>query len=193
MIFGGPEQAIFGVAMTQMGKYYGLPVYINVGLTDSKRPDGQAGLEAGITLAMGAAAGADIFGHMGICGVDQATSLDMLVFQCQVIAFVESMLREIDFTDDAIGLAEIEAVGPGGSFIDRDHTAEHFRRELHFPRLLDRQYYQAWMDSGVKSMEQRCAEFKAKTLAGYESLPLNGEVAKVLNDIVRNARTQLVK
>lgn len=191
MIFGGPEQAIFGAAMTQMGKFYGLPVYINVGLTDSKRPDGQAGLEAGITLAMGAAAGADIFGHMGICGVDQATSLDMLVFQCQVIAYAESMVREVDFTDDAVGLKEIEAVGPGGTFIDRDHTAEHFRRELHFPRLLDRQYYQAWMDSGAKTMEQRCAEFKAKTLAGYESLPLNGKVANELDDIVRNARTQL--
>ena len=73
LIFAGPEQAIFGVAMTQMGKHYGLPVYINVGLTDSKRPDAQAGLEAGVTLAFGAAAGADIFGHMGICGVDQAT------------------------------------------------------------------------------------------------------------------------
>ena len=73
MIFAGPEQAIFGVAMTQMGKSYGLPVYINVGLTDSKRPDAQAGLEAGVTLALGAAAGADVFGHMGISGVDQAS------------------------------------------------------------------------------------------------------------------------
>ncbi|MCX6026822.1 MAG: trimethylamine methyltransferase family protein, partial [Chloroflexi bacterium] len=39
LIFAGPEQAIFGVAMTQMGKHYGLPVYVNSGLTDSKRPD----------------------------------------------------------------------------------------------------------------------------------------------------------
>ena len=188
MIFGGPEQAIFGVAMTQMGKHYGLPVYINVGLTDAKRPDGQAGLEAGITLAMGAAAGADIFGHMGICGVDQATSLDMLVFQCQVIAFVESMMRDIDFTDEAIGLKEIDAAGPGGTFIDRDHTAEHFRRELHFPRLLDRQYYQAWADSGAKTMEQRCAEFKVQKLAKHVSPPLDDKMAVELDRIVLNAR-----
>ncbi len=57
--------------MTQLGKSYGLPVYINVGLTDSKLPDAQAGLEAGISLACGAMAGADIFGHLGICGADQ--------------------------------------------------------------------------------------------------------------------------
>jgi len=142
-------------------------------------------------LAMGAAAGADIFGHMGICGVDQATSLDMLVFQCQVIAYVESILREIDCTDEALGLAEIEAIGPGGTFIDRDHTAEHFRKELYFPRFLDRQYYQAWMDSGAKTIEQKCAEFKARTLAGHVSLPLNDEFAAELENIVKNARKDL--
>lgn len=188
MIFGGPEQAILGVAMTQMGKFYGLPVYINVGLSDSKLPDGQAGLEAGITLAMGAAAGADIFGHMGICGVDQATSLDMLVFQCQVISYVESMMREIDCTDDVLGLAEIEAVGPGGTFIDRDHTAEHFRGELFFPRLLDRQYYQAWMDSGAKSMKQRCEEFKSQTLSRHVVPPPSDDVVAELDHIVLSAR-----
>ena len=58
MIFGGPEQAAFGVAMAEMGKHYGLPVYVNSGLTDAKRPDAQAGLEIGITLSLAAAAGA---------------------------------------------------------------------------------------------------------------------------------------
>ena len=37
--------------MAQLAHFYGLPVYINVGLTDSKLPDAQAGLEAGVTLA----------------------------------------------------------------------------------------------------------------------------------------------
>jgi len=150
MIFAGPEQAIFGVAMTQMGKRYELPVYINVGLTDAKRPDAQAGLETGITLVLGAAAGADIFGHMGISGVDQASSLDMLVMQSELIDYVESVLREIDLSDEAFGLGVIAQTGPGGTFIDKPHTAEHFRRELWFPRLLDRDYYQAWLDAGAK-------------------------------------------
>lgn len=88
MIFSGPEQAIFGVAMTQMGKYYRLPVYINVGLTDSKQPDAQAGLEIGITLALGISAGADIFGHMGICGVGQATHFSEV--------FPEKIKKEFD-------------------------------------------------------------------------------------------------
>lgn len=191
MIFSGPEQAIFGVAMTQMGKHYGLPVYVNVGLTDSKRPDAQAGLESGITLAFAAAAGADIFGHMGISGVDQASSLDMLVMQNEVISYVESTMREIDLSDDAIGLAEIEAVGPGGNFIDRDHTAEHFRRELYFPKLLDRSYYQQWIDEGAKSMEERCRARKEEILQTHEPEPVSPELEKALGEIVAAARKSL--
>lgn len=191
MIFSGPEQAIFGVAMTQMGKHYGLPVYINVGLTDSKRPDAQAGLEAGVTLAFGAAAGADVFGHMGISGVDQASSLDMLVFQDEVISYVESTMREIDLSDDAIGLSEIEAAGPGGTFIDRDHTAEHFRRELWFPRLLDRSYYQQWMDEGARSTEERCRERTEEILRSHQPEPVSEELGRALDEICAAARAEL--
>ena len=65
MVFAGPEQALMAVGMVEMAKLYGLPCYINVGLTDSKVPDAQAGLESGMTLLLGALAGADIFGHLG--------------------------------------------------------------------------------------------------------------------------------
>jgi len=191
MIFSGPEQAIFGVAMTQMGKHYGLPVYINVGLTDAKRPDAQAGLEAGITLALGAAAGADIFGHMGISGVDQASSLDMLVMQEEIITYVESMLREVDFSDEAFGLEVIAEAGPGGTFIDRMHTAQHFRRELWFPRLLDRDYYQAWLDGGARSMEERCRERKEQLLADHDVEPPAPELAREFERIAASARRNL--
>jgi len=188
MIFCGPEQAIFGVAMTQMGKHYGLPVYINVGLTDSKRPDAQAGLEAGVTLALGAAAGADIFGHMGICGVDQATSLDILALQNEIIGYVESTMRGLDLSDEALGLDVIDEVGPGGNFIDTVHTAEHFRRELWFPRLLDREYYQAWLDAGATSTEDRCRAETKRILSEHEVEPVPADLDRALTDIVEAAK-----
>ena len=191
LIFSGPEQAIFGVAMTQMGKYYDLPVYINVGLTDSKRPDAQAGLEAGTTLMLGAAAGADIFGHMGISGVDQASSLDMLVMQNEIISYVESVMRDIDFSDDAFGRDVIEQVEPGGTFIDQMHTARHFRKELWFPKLLDRHYYQAWLDGGASAMEDRCKAMKDQILRSHQPEPLDEGVDRVIDAIVTAARKDL--
>ncbi|MFC1537251.1 trimethylamine methyltransferase family protein [Gemmatimonadota bacterium] len=192
LIFCGPEQAIFGVGMTQMGKRYGLPVYINVGLTDSKRPDAQAGLEAGVTLALGAAAGADIFGHMGISGVDQASSLDMLVLQAETISYVESLCRRIDFSDEALGLDIIEEVGPGGTFIDNMHTVEHFRKELWSPKMLDRDYYQAWLDQGASSTEDRCRSRKEDILASHTVEPVSPELERALDEIVDAAKNELI-
>jgi len=188
MIFGGPEQAIFGVALTQMGKSYGLPVYINVGLTDAKCPDAQAGLEAGITLMLGAAAGADIFGHMGICGVDQGASLDMLVLQDEIIAYVESAMRPLILDDDILGLEAIEAGVATGRFLDQEHTVRHFRRELWFPRLLDRRYFQEWMDRGARRMEERCRDRRKALLAGPGVDPLPPEQDREISRILAAAR-----
>jgi trimethylamine--corrinoid protein Co-methyltransferase len=191
MIFSGPEQAIFGVAMTQMGKYHGLPVYINVGLSDAKRPDAQAGLEAGMTLVLGAAAGADIFGHMGICGDDQATSLDMLVLQNEIISYVESVMRTMEFNDDTFGFDVIAEAGPKGNFIDKMHTAEHFRQELWFPKLLDRNFYSAWAEKGATSFEDRGREYKKHILAHYQPGPLDPKLEKELGRIVKAAEREL--
>ncbi len=191
LIFCGPEQALLAVAMTQLGKRLGLPVYINVGLTDSKCVDAQAGLEAGITLACGAAAGADIFGHMGICGVDQATSLDVLMMQHELIGFVERMMRGVELSDETLGLDVIAEVGPGGSFISHEHTAAHFRRELWFPRLLDRQYYQPWVDAGRSEMAGRCRAMKEHILATHRPEPLAPEVDREIEKVLVAARRHL--
>jgi len=191
MIFAGPEQALMAVAMTQMGQHYGLPVYINVGLTDSKVPDAQAGMEAGITLVCGALAGADIFGHLGICGVDQASSLDMLVMQHELIGYVERLMHGIDLDEETLGLEVIEEVGPGGSFMDQEHTARHFRSELWFPKLLDRQFYDAWMNGGAKTMGQRCREEKGRLLKEHQPEPLPEGLDREIERVLAAARREL--
>lgn len=191
MIFSGPEQALMAVAMTEMGKFYGLPVYINVGLTDSKIPDAQAGLEVGITLACGAMAGADIFGHLGISGVDQASSLDMLLMQHEAIGYVERMMRGIEISDEKIGLDAIERGLSDGSYLADEHTVRHFREELWFPDLLDRQYFDAWVQEGRKSMKERCLERRREILAKHVPQPLDDDTERVVADILASAKKHL--
>jgi trimethylamine--corrinoid protein Co-methyltransferase len=193
LIFAGPEQAIYGVAMTQLGKYYGLPVYINSGMTDAKRPDAQAGAEIAATLVLAASAGADIYGHMGICGVDQGGSPDMLVFQNEIISYVESVTRTIEFSDETFAVDEIEASGPGGTFIDREHTVKHFRKELWFPELLDRKYFQQWLENGALSMEERCRQRKEGIIGTHEPEPVSPELGRALDKIVTGAKQCLLR
>jgi len=190
LIFSGPEQVIFGVAMTEIGKSHGLPVYINVGLTDSKLPDAQAGLEAMGTLLPGLAAGADILGHMGISGVDQASSLDMLLLQHEVIRYAESAMREVVFDSDSVPLGLINEAGPGGTYLDTEHTVRNFRKSLFVPSLLDRQYYPTWLETGASSMAERIAGRKQSLLA-HVPAPAPEDLERELNSIVAAARQHL--
>lgn len=192
MIFAGPEQALLAVGMTQLGKSYGLPVYINVGLTDSKIPDAQAGLEAGVTLSCGAMAGADIFGHLGICGVDQATSLDILVMQHEIIGYVESLLREVEISDEKLGLDTIPRAMDAGSFLAEEHTVRHFRQELWFPQLLDRRFFQAWLDDGKQDMAARCRAMKHRILREHVPTPMDTETLNATARLLADARRHLV-
>jgi trimethylamine---corrinoid protein Co-methyltransferase len=191
MIFAGPEQALMAIGMTQMGKFYGLPVYINVGLTDSKIPDAQAGIEAGIPLACGALAGADIFGHLGIAGVDQASSLSMLVMQHEIIGYVERLLQGVEITSDTLGLDVIEHAMAAGSFLAEEHTVKHFRRELWFPQLLDRRYWEAWANDGHKDMAARCRATKDRLLHEHEPTPMDPDVLKAVDKLCADARRHL--
>ena len=193
IIFGGPEQAIFSIAMSQIGKYYGLPVYINAGLTDSKKLDAQAGLESGITLSLGIASGADIFGHMGICGMDQGTSLDFLVMQSEIISYLESTNRLISFDDDIFATDLISEVGPKGTFLNKRHTAQNIRKELWFPTLLDRENYDSWLKADSTGMEERCRKRKEELLAKHEPTPLDDDIRNDLEKLIEDAKKNLSK
>jgi len=193
LIFAGPEQGLMAVAMTQMGKQYGLPVYINVGLTDSKIPDAQAGIESGITLAMGALAGADIFGHLGICGVDLGTSLTMLVMQHEIVEYVERIMRGIAFDDQTLGFDTIAKVGPGGNYLAEDHTLMNFRNELWFPGLLDRSYWESWLARPDKDLGRRCREEKDRLLREHHPTPMSDSLLRDVDNLLADARRHLVR
>lgn len=73
----------------------------------------------------------------------------------------------------------------------REHTAEHFRKELYFPKLLDRSYYQQWMDEGAKSMEQRCSARKDEILQTHQPEPVSEDLGRALVEIWDAARREL--
>ncbi len=191
VIFGGPEQAIMAVGMTELAHFYGLPVYVNVGLTDSKSADAQAGLEAGVTLACGAMAGGDIFGHFGICGADQGASLTMLILQHEIISYIERLLQNVEISDDHLGLEVIEEGIRAGSFLGLEHTLHHFRRELWFPRLLDRDYWEKWSNNGRHDMLTRCIAAKDRILREHTPEPMDRETQRAVDQLLMAAKRHL--
>ncbi len=190
--FGSPEQILMALAMTQMGRFYDFPVYINVGMTDSKLADAQAGLERGASLLMGALAGADTFGHLGIVGADQAASLEHLIIDDEIASFVKRVMRGFQVNEDTLAEEVVTRVGVRGNFLTEEHTLRHFRQELWFPRLCDRGDWDRWKARGGSSIVQRAHHRKQDLLRTHEPAPIDEKLTKEIDAIVAAACSYLL-
>jgi len=190
--FGSPEQGLMAVAMAQVAQHYSLPCYVNVGIGDSKLVDVQTGLERGMTLLMGALAGADTFGHTGIAGADQAASLEQLIVDNEMAAYVKRILRGFVVSEETLALEVIKRVGIGGNFLADRHTVAHFRKELWSPGLFDRRDWQSWWDDGAKAMVQWAREKKQQLLSEHSPEPIDPALAGEIDGIVAVARRELI-
>ena len=156
-VYGGPEQGLLMAATTQVIKSLGLPATANAGYGDSKVPDVQVGLEKGMTLLMGALAGADSFGQMGVAGTLGA-SLLQLVVDDEMVGYVRRLMRGMALTDEDLAFDVIQRVGIGGDFLSDEHTVRHLRQEFWIPSLFDRHPHTQWLEAGGKTMLQRARE-----------------------------------
>jgi trimethylamine--corrinoid protein Co-methyltransferase len=190
--FGSPEQALMAVAMVQIAHSYGLPVYVNVGITDAKIPDAQAGIEKGATMALGAMAGADTFGHAGICGTDHGGSLPWLLIDDELLSYVKRISRGFEVNLDTLATDVVQAVGPGGNYMAEPHTVRHFRREMWFPGpTWTRDAWEGWADEGRTSMGERAVAEVQRILDTHKPEPIDEALAREVDSIVDAARQEL--
>lgn len=192
-VFSSPEQALMAVSMIEIGKYYGLPVYVNVNLSDSKTLDVQAGMEKLGTLVPAMLAGADLFGHAGIRGQDHGGSLLWLVVDNEAVDFAKRMLRGFQVDAETLAASVIADVGPGGNFLSHPHTRRHFRNEQWFPDdLWTRQTYDAWEGGGALTMTDRAMAKVDYILEHHKPEPIDPLLAREIDRIVDIARRELL-
>lgn len=189
---GSPEQGLMAVAIAQLAKHYDFPVGLNVGLTDAKIPDAQAGLEKGMTLLLGALSGADIYGHMGISGLDQAASLPQLIIDNEMAGYLRRVLKSFEINEDTLAFEVIKRVGVGGQFLVDEHTLRHYRDELWFPQIFDRANWDAWMEKGGKSLLELSIEMEEAILKKHRCEPLDQDIRKEIDRIVRKADNDIL-
>jgi trimethylamine--corrinoid protein Co-methyltransferase len=63
--------------------------------------------------------------------------------------------RGLEFSDDNLALAEIAAVGPGGSYMGRQHTKQRMKTTAVLPRLANREMRGQWEEAGRPDINAR--------------------------------------
>jgi trimethylamine--corrinoid protein Co-methyltransferase len=177
--YGSPEQDLGKMAMAQMARFYNKPVYGLGGGVEGKVPDAEAASEAMMSMLLNAMAGINLSQSLGTLAWGLYGCQEMVVICDELVRMIKRVLAGIQVDDDTLAVEVIREVGPGGSFLQSDHTLRHFRKELYFPELFRRQTIDQWLQSGGKMIHEVAHDRVEEILAAAKpvSLPPSVDVA----------------
>ncbi len=164
--YAGTEQALARAAMAQLAHYYGLPSFSTGAGCDSWAVDAQAAAEATMGIFLNALSGLTLTQTMGTMASGTFGSLEMLVVCDEVAAMAKRVLRGVEVSQESLAVDVIKQVGPGGHFLDHDHTVRTFRREFFFPSLFERSGLTAWQAQNDRDLVGRAHAKVSEVLEG---------------------------
>jgi trimethylamine--corrinoid protein Co-methyltransferase len=191
MPYGAPELSLLCAAETEIARYLGLPAWSTAGVSDSKQVDEQAALEGAFNVMIASLSGADLIHNVGFIEGCLTGSLQYLVMMDEAIGYAKRILRGIEVTPETLAVDWIEEIGPGGNFLNTEHTLKHFKSEFWYPTLIDRQMREAWDGSGRKNMSVRVQEKLDQILDSHEVAPLSSDVRIRIEDILAAAQERV--
>ena len=180
---GNIESALINAGCAQMSQYYKIPMYGTGGMSDSKTVDAQAGYESANTAMVVALSGCnyihDAFGLLEFC---TTLSYEKMVVDNDSVGMVLRAVKGVDVSKKTLAVDIIEEIGPGGHFLDHEHTVEHVRNEFYFPKLADRQQRIVWENEGAKDTQTRAHEVARRIMQQHKPLGFDEDLEKLLRE-----------
>jgi trimethylamine--corrinoid protein Co-methyltransferase len=185
---------IVNLAMAQLGRYYNLPIWSTGGCSDSKILDGQATLEAALSLFIAASSGANLIHDVGsYLNFGLTGSLELVTICDEIASMITYLLKGIEVNDETLALDVISKVGPGGHFLTQKHTIDYLRKEHWIPSLLDRQMRESWVKNGSKDLLERAREKTKEILSNHNPNPLSKDIEKELQNNLKDIEKEILK
>ena len=186
---GSPEMAINTAATAQMARYYKLPARGSGTVCDAKAPDAQASYESMMNLLMARLSGINFVLHSaGILESYNCMSYEKFIIDDEMCGMVKRIQRGYDVKPDTLAFDIIKDVGPGGHFLDKDHTLEHFRRELYQPHLSNRDDFVTWQANGSPQNIETANRKHKEILETYEAPELPADIDKDLLKFIEKSK-----
>jgi trimethylamine--corrinoid protein Co-methyltransferase len=174
--YGAPELSLLSAALTEMAQYVGLPMFSTAGCTDTKILDPQGAIEAATSVHSAMLSGANFIHDVGYFESGMTGSVLQLVMADEQIGMSHVVAKGIEVNEETMAVEEICNAGPGGKYLDRDHTKKHASSHWK-PTLMDRQSYEDWVAQGKKTMRDRVIEKTRDIIASFE-----GPISKMPED-----------
>jgi len=183
--YTAPEFILATSALTDLARYYRLPMFSFAGCSDSNVFDQQAALEGSIWTLLSSLNGGNLVHDVGYINNGLTTSYEQLVVTNEVIGKVRRITGGFEINEETLALDLIDKIGPGGEFLTSEHTLKHFK-ENWFPDLISRTPYEKWEAEGSKDMGQRANQRVKFILENHKSVPMEKKLQNELKKIIQS-------
>lgn len=184
--YASPEFQLTKAAIAEMGRWYSMPTWGYAGCTDAKLMDGQAALEALLSVIMARFSGSNLVHDVGYMESGLTCSFEMIVLTDELIELSDHMMKGIQINDESLMLDEIDSVGPGGHFLNTQTTLNRFR-DFWYPGLLDRSIRSTWLENGGTTLEERLRQKVKRILDEHRPEPLEQDAKAAVQEVLAKA------
>jgi trimethylamine--corrinoid protein Co-methyltransferase len=188
------EHGLLGAAVTEIGRYYGLPVEASSGGSGHYIPGVRTSYERALNWAMSSLSWPDLLVGPGQLGGSILLSLEQLMIDVEIFRRCDRISDGIDTSLEEWLEVDLAAVGHGGNFLGRRSTRNAMHSgELYVSNFDTRDSYDAWIAAGKPSLLDELQETIKETLDSHELLPLDEDVERELDRIEARAREEMNK
>ena len=181
--YAGPDHR---GTVPSLAHHYGLPMFSLAGGSDSKRPDQQAAAEAALTMLGDALAGGHLIHDSGYLESGLTGSLVQLAICDEIAAWIRASMAPVVIDEETLALDLIDSLGPDGSFLETQHTIDHYR-DRWYPSLIDRRSHSAWLARGGATLGEGAAAQVDRVLATHQAPPLPEAAEQAISAILQRA------
>jgi trimethylamine--corrinoid protein Co-methyltransferase len=182
--YAAPEMTLMVAALAQMAQHYRLPFFGTAGCSDAKFPDPQAAAEAAFSCLASALVGANLVHDSGWLDHGSLASPAHMVLVNEILHMVEQFMHGMPVNDETLALDVIDRVGPGGHYLEEQHTYDHFR-DIWYSDLFDRAIWDEWQAQGEKEFEERLRE-KTEHVMQHRAAPLPDDVLDEMEQMAQH-------
>ena len=184
LAIGNPETAKMFNGTAQIARYYGLPSRGGGSLTDSLKPDAQAGYESMMNFISAVKSGFNFILHSaGLLENYMTMSFEKFLIDDEIVGIVDNYEAGIKVNEDELAKEVIMHVGSSGNFIAEQHTYDHMR-DLRAPILSSKDRY--FSDKKQPNTAERANKMYKDILKNYECPPLDSKIEEKLDQYIKN-------
>ena len=188
------EHGLLGAAVTEIARYYGLPVEASAGSSGHYMPGIRSSYERALNWAISSLSWPDLLVGPGQLGGSMILSLEQLMIDVEIFRRCDRISDGIDTSVDEWLEVDLAAVGHGGNFLGRRSTRKAFNSgEVYVSNFDTRDTYETWLASGKPSLLAELQELVKETLDAHQTLPLDEDVERELGAIEERARQDMPK